>query len=300
MEEGLNSIFAPAYRKGETLPTPFSLTDLYTMGRTAQVGRENGMPAWGQQQMLDKMLVEGRADAGYNRHDYTNPRVAELANTVRNKLKDSPLYLNERILGYPAAVLEKDLVAKRTGLPTEMLWNGTGKSKDTGRTGAQHAQRAAQMAGFQDDPRNAVVKDFLERSAKDQLTPKERLAVMAENHQLYESFRNQDNERYLRKYMRDNNITFDDYTKEMLSNPSTLTTAYLRNQGIQFPKTPYEWEPVSESSRRRSTQAGLALELNMLERNPEVKKFIADRLNGPVRESSVIDKFHEWLDTRKK
>jgi hypothetical protein len=46
--------------------------------------------------------------------------------------------------------------------------------------------------------------------------------------------------------------------------------------------------------------AGNLLELNMLERNPEVKKFIADRLNGPVREPSVIDKFHEWLDTRKK
>ena len=300
MEEGLNSIYAPAYRKGETLPTPFSLTDLYTMGRAAQVGRESGMPAWGQQQMLDKMLVEGRADAGYNRHDYTNPRVAELATTVRNKLKDSPLYLNERVLGYPAAVLEKDMVAQRLGIPRERAWNGTGVAKDTGRTGAQHAQRAAQMAGFQDDPRNAVVKDFLERSAKDQLTPKERLAVMADNSQIYESFLNQDNEKYLRKYMRDNNVTFDDYTKQQLANPTTLSTAYLRGQGIEFPKTPHEWEDRSPTSRKRSMYAGNLLELNMLERNPEAKKFIADRLNGPVREPSVIDKFHEWLDTRKK
>ena len=308
MEEGLNSIFAPAYRKGESLPVHFSLTDLYTMSRAAQVGRENGMPAWGQNQMLDKMLVEGRADAGYNEYDVNNPKVVALANTVKTKLKDSPFYLNNRVLGYPAAVLEKDMVAQRLGISKERAWNGTGVAKETGRTGAQHAQRAAQMAGFQDDPRNAPVKDFLNRAAKDQLTPKEKLAVMTENNQLYESFREQNNEGYLKKYMRDNNVKFDDYTKEMLSNPSTLTTAYLRDQGVGFPKAPYAWETAlgansptsaSPSAKARNQYAGQALELKMLERDPEVKKYIVDRLYGPPRDSTVIDKFHDWLDARK-
>jgi hypothetical protein len=307
MADELSTMFAPAYRKGETLPIQMSLADLYSMARVAQTGREHGMPAWGQNQLLDKMLVEGRADAGFNAYDTNNKKADLLANTVKNKLKDSSLYLNQRVLGYPAAVLEKDMVAQQLGIPIERAWNGTGRSVYTGRTGAQHAQRAAQMAGTQDDPRNAAINDFLKRAAKDELTPKERLGVMAGNHQLYEMFSEQDNEKPLRKYMRDNKVTFDEGTQALLSDPNVLKTAYLRDQGVAYPKTPYEWErPTmgnatkgSPTYKERSDAANRALELKMLERNPEAKAYLQDRLYSPPRDSTVMDKFHDWLDTRK-
>jgi hypothetical protein len=301
----LAKVFAPGYRKGETLPAQFGLADLYSMAKYAQVGRELGMPAWGQDQLLNKMLLEGRADAGYNRYDTTKQHLVNLEQNVKDAVKGSPLYLNTTVSGYPSAVLGTEQSSRRTGLSREHLWNGTGKNADTGRTGLQHAQRAAEMVGAQNDPRNADIKDFMERAAKDNLTPKERLAVMGGNNQLFEAFNNQDNEAYVRKYMRDKNVSFDDRTQAMLSDPKVLKTAYLRGQGIELPKQPYAWEAPntkagvgSPTYYDRANYADRVTELNMLERDPKVKEFIQDRLNGPVREPTVIDKFHDWLDTR--
>jgi hypothetical protein len=307
MADELATMFAPAYRKGESLPIQMSLADLYSMAKIAQAGREKGMPAWGQEKLLDKMLLEGRADAGYNSYNRNNKRAVSLEGDAwKAATENNPLALNQRISGYPSAVLDKDETARRLNIPIERAWNGTGKVIATGRTGAQHAQRAAQMAGTQDDPRNAPVKDFLNRAAKDELTPKERLAIMAGNHQLWEVFENQDNEAPLRKYMRDNKVTFDDQTQRLLSSSSVLKTAYLRDMGIQSPKHPYAWEqptgvPGTGSStyNERREEANKALELKMIERDPEARAYIQDRLHGPVREPSVIDRFYDWLDTRR-
>lgn len=299
----LASVYAQGYRKGETLPIHMSLADLYSMAKVAQAGRNNGMPAWGQTNLLDKMLLEGRADAGYNEYNRNNRRAVALEGDAWKEASQSPLYLNQRISGYPAAVLDKDETARRLHIPIERAWNGTGRNAETGRTGAQHAQRAKQMGGAQDDPRNADLKDFMERAAKDQLTPKEKLGVMAGNNQLNELFHEQDNGAYVRKYMRDKGVEFDPYTQLRLSSSDLLKTAYLREQGVASPKQPYSWEmnkaragTGSPTYLSRRDDADRVTELNMLERDPKVRAFIQDRLNGPVREPTVIDKFHEWAD----
>ena len=164
-----------AYRKGETIPLKLDRSELVGMLNAINVGLANGMPKIGADNFGDKVLLEGRADAGANDFNYNNKRALNLAGTVTSTLPEN------RSSGatYVGAVMDKSDVATRLNIPFERAWNGTGKSKDTGRTGQQHSDRAAQMQGAIDDPRNKEFKDLITRGVSGELSPTEQASQVS-------------------------------------------------------------------------------------------------------------------------
>ena len=312
MADELAKLFAPGYRHGETLPSKFNLSDLNAMARAAQLGKQNGMPAWGQDQLLNKILLEGRGDAGTNEYNQNNKNAVFLRNSVLNAAQTPEqairIYNHQPAMAYPAAVLDKDQTAQRFGISRERAWNGTGKNGETGRTGAQHAARAEQHKGAQNDPRNAELKDFMDRAAKQELTPRENLAVLGGNRDLFHHFKetNYNDLKHIERFARDTGNTFDDPTKQELLNPLTLTTAYLRRSGIELPKRPYNWEaPEMRPNRKGSPTYSDRMawsqqvdQLNRIEKIPGAKAYLDERLGVTpnTRPVPVRDKIEDWME----
>ena len=168
MEE-LNPILK-AYRKNETLPTSFSMNELVGMLNGINVGISKGMPASGATMLGDKILLEGRADAGTNEFNRNNSKAAALYEAISQEFSsrgvDTPIGAT-----YAAAVLDKESVAKRLNIPFELAWNGTGKRGDA--DGQRHSDRSVKMKGAIDDPRNINLKDLIARGIAGELTPTE-------------------------------------------------------------------------------------------------------------------------------
>ena len=168
MEE-LNPILK-AYRKNETLPTSFSMNELVGMLNGINVGISKGMPASGASMLGDKILLEGRADAGTNEFNRNNSKAAALYEAISQEFSsrgvDTPIGAT-----YAAAVLDKESVAKRLNIPFELAWNGTGKRGDA--DGQRHSDRSVKMKGAIDDPRNINLKDLIARGIAGELTPTE-------------------------------------------------------------------------------------------------------------------------------
>ena len=159
-----------AYRKNETLPTSFSMDELVGMLNGINVGLDKGMPASGATMLGDKILLEGRADAGTNEFNRNNSKAAALYEAISQEFSsrgvDTPIGAT-----YAAAVLDKESVAKRLNIPFELAWNGTGKRGDA--DGQRHSDRSVKMKGAIDDPRNINLKDLIARGIAGELTPTE-------------------------------------------------------------------------------------------------------------------------------
>ena len=150
-----------AFRKGESQPLRLSKKAIIREVMGIVRGLDNGMPKIGADNYGDKVLLEGREDAGYNKYNINNPRAVELANKSGS--------------GYAAAVLDKSEVAKRLNIPFELAWNGTGKTAEA--DGQRHATRAEQMKGAVNDPKNKEFKDLIDRGLKGEFTQAEKASV---------------------------------------------------------------------------------------------------------------------------
>lgn len=166
----------------QNLPTQIATRDLYWTLMGANAGKDLGAPAWSTDPvtLLTKVLIEGRGDAGVNEYNYKNKQADALAKQVE-QLLTSPEFrtMASSAAMYPAAVLDKTAVAKRLGIPIERAWNGTGRSKVTGKTGQDHSDKtdAATKAGVATNPKNAAILDYVTRGLNGQLTPEEHLAA---------------------------------------------------------------------------------------------------------------------------
>lgn len=160
------------YRHKETLPKTFDRAAIITIAKAAGEGKKHGMPSVGLEQLANKILVEGREDAGTNEYNYNNKEAKALYDILIKK--GHP----DKAAMYVAAVLDKQQVANRLKIPFEMAWNGVGKSKSTGRTGRQHADRAKSHETAQTDPRNKELVDLIKRSAEGENTAEENLLSM--------------------------------------------------------------------------------------------------------------------------
>lgn len=160
-----------AYRKGETLPTKLNRQEIISLLQAMPIAVENGMPEIGTKNLGDKILLEGRGDAGTNEFNYKNKDAGKLYNIVSKAMPEGAKF---RDLGatYAAAILDKSQVAERLNIPFELAWNGTGKRADA--DGKRHASRAEVMKGAIDDPRNAELKDLIDRGIKGNLTQQEK------------------------------------------------------------------------------------------------------------------------------
>jgi hypothetical protein len=160
----------------------FSTQDAYNLMRVVSPAVQLGMPAITAEQLVNKMLVEGRGDAGANQYDTNNPR----ANALYKSLLDQGHY--PKAATFAAAVLATTERANKLGKSFEEVWNGLGKSKETGRTGLQHSQRYAASTAAATAPKNAQFLDYAKRAISGNLTPQEHLTEIlpeAENTRLF-------------------------------------------------------------------------------------------------------------------
>lgn len=167
--EPLNPLLK-AYRKNETLPTTFSLRELVAMLNGINVGLDKGMPVEGVARLGDKILLEGRGDAGTNEYNTNNKEAKVLYDAISQEFEARGV---ETPIGamYAAAVLDKMSVAKRLNIPFELAWNGTGKRGDA--DGKRHAARSEKMQGAIEDPRNKNLRDLISRGVSGNLTSTE-------------------------------------------------------------------------------------------------------------------------------
>lgn len=164
--------------KLETLPTKLDRSQILAVASGLDKAVQEGMPKIGKDKLANKILLEGRADAGTNEYNVNNKDAAALF----TKLVDSGI--PKLGASYAAAVLDKSQVAERLKIPFERAWNGTGKSAETKRTGQQHADRAAAFGSPEKDPKNADLLASIRRAASDQLTPQERILLMERDNTL--------------------------------------------------------------------------------------------------------------------
>lgn len=174
-------------RFGETLPLKLDRASIIKMAQAAAVGEQLGMPAIGKSELFNKIALEGRADAGANEYNYNNAK----AKVIYDAMKDMGFSGSAAI--YPAAVFDKNQVAKRLGIPFEKAWNGTGRVISDGTyslsnsvlprgvvmaDSERHYKRSEAMKGAKDDPRNKEVTDLISRAMSGDLTGQEQLLVM--------------------------------------------------------------------------------------------------------------------------
>lgn len=157
------------YRKGETQPLNLDIGEIVQIAQAASLAEAMGMPSIGKTQLVNKILLEGREDAGTNTSNVNNKKAESLYKALRQ------LGFSTKVAQYPAAVLDKSQVAERLGITFEEAWNGTGKSADTGRTGKQHSDRAKEHESAKDDPRNKPLVDLIKRAGEGDLTELEQL-----------------------------------------------------------------------------------------------------------------------------
>jgi len=123
----------------ESLPTKLDRGTVAQIVMGLKDALASGMPTVGVDQLANKILFEGRADAGTNQFDFNNKDAAKLyLDMTLNK------GLPELGARYAAAVTANQKVADKRGVPFEQAWNGLGVAKLGGgqtQSGAQHAAR---------------------------------------------------------------------------------------------------------------------------------------------------------------
>jgi hypothetical protein len=154
--------YPQGYRAGENLPTKFDLGSVLDISTAVRIG------AISPEQLVGRMLLEGRADAGVNAIDNKNPKSVALSDNLRSQGVPD---LARRL----AVVLqEKQGVAKRLGISLDEAWNGTGKSV-VGLTGKDYAARAEKFKHVASDPKNQPLLDLIKAAAENKLPPETKL-----------------------------------------------------------------------------------------------------------------------------
>jgi hypothetical protein len=154
--------------KRETLPTKMSVAKLITTGQAAGAGLKLGMPKAGLDSLPGRVITEGRPDAGANEYDYNYPGNKKLLDAMH----EMGLYGADAY--YPIAYMDKARQAAQQGISVDHAYNGTGKNRETGKTGKDYEARMAATIAAPNDPKNAPLVDLIKRAATGKLTEAEK------------------------------------------------------------------------------------------------------------------------------
>lgn len=312
---GLKSLYVPGYRLNETQPLPLPMGELYQFARAAHEGVNAGVSPLAKTLFPGKVLHEGRADAGTNEANLDNKNARAVYYDVNGRLLEDPIVSDyNRASLYPAAMEDKIDVARRKGISLERAWNGTGTAV-TGRTGTQHAERAAKHEAAVSDPRNIPYLDYITRAQTGNTTARENLAAMygTNNRGLMSVFNDPVAEqRNINKYL--GNAQFDIPENEVnafLKHPANLALAYADRAGIEFPKQPADWEfpkykrdkdgrralvKGSPTYQERMNQYNDYKELKDFEaRHPQAKEYLDQRMGKSPEGLKQQNAFVTWL-----
>ena len=139
----------------ETLPTTVDKTTVEEYIKAMRAGQSLGVPQLTQDQLAKMLLVEGRGDFGFNALNENNKAAMEKA-ALLNEMGH-----NRVASDFAAALYDKQQLADRINKPFQEVWNGTGRSGMTGRTGAQHNQRFNEFGYAVDHPKNAELMNTI-------------------------------------------------------------------------------------------------------------------------------------------
>ena len=169
----------PAYRADAKKPgsvetrsisrSGWDLKQIYDIATGMPTAAAHGVATPTAEQLVNRMLVEGRSDAGVNQYDYNNK--ADVA------LHDKLLAAGVAPLAatFAAAMQTNMRKAARKGISLDEAYNGTGRSAVTGKTGKDYAARMAASTHAVTDPKNAQLLDYVQRAMTGALTPQEHL-----------------------------------------------------------------------------------------------------------------------------
>jgi hypothetical protein len=133
----------------ETRPTVLDKTTIQDYIKAMREGEALGVPQLTQDQLARMILVEGRGDFGFNALNEDNKLAMKKAQLLQE------MGHNRVPADFAAALYDKQKVAERINKPFQEVWNGTGRSGMTGRTGAQHNARYNEFGYAVDHPKNA-------------------------------------------------------------------------------------------------------------------------------------------------
>ena len=108
-----------------------------------------GLPVFTPQELVNRLLVEGRSDFGFNNIDKNDPKAMKIANSMLN------LGHADDAAGFAGALFNKQRIADAHKVPFNVAWNGEGRSKETGLTGWDYDKRMQDSAFAAEHPSNA-------------------------------------------------------------------------------------------------------------------------------------------------
>jgi hypothetical protein len=139
----------------ETMPTRLDKTTIEDYIKAMRAGAPIGVPQLTQDQLAKMLLTEGRSDFGYNQLNENNKKALYKADLLQE------MGHNRLPAEFAAALYDKQQLANRINRPLQEVWNGTGRSGITGRTGAQHNQRFNEFGYAVDHPKNAELMNTI-------------------------------------------------------------------------------------------------------------------------------------------
>lgn len=139
----------------ETMPTRLDKTTIQDYIKAMRAGESLGIPQLTPDQLARMLLVEGRGDFGFNALNENN-KIAMQKAALLNEMGHSRMASD-----FAAAIYDKQQLADRIKKPFQEVWNGTGRSSMTGRTGAQHNDRYNQFGYAVEHPKNAELMNVL-------------------------------------------------------------------------------------------------------------------------------------------
>lgn len=147
--------------KGNSRTAAPEIKRMYAYARLAGAAQKLGLPAIGPDQFAAMVLKEGRPDAGYN--TFFPKAKADL--DFQKKL--SQYNIPDWQKNYLGMINYADRISKKKGVPFEAVWNGLGRSADSGKTGFDYAKamKAHQQAVL--DPKNAEFRAFVHNAFKE-------------------------------------------------------------------------------------------------------------------------------------
>lgn len=138
-----------------TVPHMFDKTEIQNYVKAMRAAEPLGVPQLTEQQLLAKLLAEGRSDFGTNVYDYNNKKANRIHDTLI-EMGHEPQYAT-----FPAAIYTTDRLAQAHHVPFEHQWNGLGRSAQTGKTGAQHLSKYEQYLPRVNHPLNQGVSQAI-------------------------------------------------------------------------------------------------------------------------------------------
>jgi len=135
--------------KLESLPTTFDKDKITRYVNAYNDAKDQfGLPDFTPEQMVNRLLVEGRSDLGYNKFDTNNKMANKIYQTMQS-------YGYDDAAGFPAAIYATHQRAQAHNVPFDVAWNGMGRSKETGLTGWDYHQRMNDSSYAATHPQNA-------------------------------------------------------------------------------------------------------------------------------------------------